>query len=297
MVRRRIWWLLFVCIMLGVLVWRQHQAICHTPILYRIGHIDAQFGLSDSEVRTALAQAEHLWENALGRNLFEYSATAKLPINFVFDERQHATRVRERLLSKLQQTEASRASLAQSYAIWRGLYQDKRNASEAARMAYEERVQAYNAQVQQWNARGGPSVRVQQTLAVERAQIEASQHQLAADQSELRDIITTLQELEDRDKTLVETHAKQVQSYNALYGEHRLFHKGEYNGKEITIYQYQDRTDLILILAHELGHALGLAHVDDRKAVMYELLSDQDLDTLTLTSADVRALHTACSRK
>jgi GNAT superfamily N-acetyltransferase len=110
-------------------------------------------------------------------------------------------------------------------------------------------------------------------------------------------IITTLQELEDRDKTLVETHAKQVQSYNALYGEHRLFHKGEYNGKEITIYQYQDRTDLILILAHELGHALGLAHVDDRKAVMYELLSDQDLDTLTLTSADVRALHAACSRK
>ena len=74
MVRRTIWWLLFVCIMLGVLVWRQHQAICHTPILYRIGHIDAQFGLSDSEVRTALAQAEHLWENALGRNLFEYSA-------------------------------------------------------------------------------------------------------------------------------------------------------------------------------------------------------------------------------
>ena len=106
-----------------------------------------------------------------------------------------------------------------------------------------------------------------------------------------------MKELEDRDKTLVETHAKQVQSYNALYGEHRHFHKGEYNGKEITIYQYQDLADLILTLAHELGHALGLAHVDDPKAVMYELLSDQDLDTLTLSSADVRALHTACSRK
>ena len=77
-------------------------------------------------------------------------------------------------------------------------------------MAYEARVQAYNAQVQQWNARGGPSVRVQHTLAVERAQIEASQRQLAADQSELQDIIATLKELEDRDKTLVETHAKQV---------------------------------------------------------------------------------------
>ena len=112
--------------------------------------------------------------------------------------------------------------------------------------------------------------------------------------SELQDIIATLKGLEDRGKTLIETHARQVQSYNALYGEHRRFHKGEYNGKEITIYQYQDLDDLILILAHELGHALGLAHVDDPKAVMHEILGDQDLDTLTLTSADVRALRTVC---
>ena len=296
MVRRRIWWLLLIGIVLGVLAWHQHQAVCHTPILYRIGHIDAQFDLSASEVRTALEQAEHLWDNALGRDLFAYSATAKLTINFVFDERQRATRAKDRLLSRLQQTEASHADLAQSYDTWRGLYQDKRQAYEAARMAYEARVQAYNTQIQQWNARGGTPVQVQQTLAVERTQLEASQRQLAADQSELQDTIATLKGLEDRSKTLVETHARQVQSYNALYGEHRRFHKGEYNGKEITIYQYQDLDDLVLILAHELGHALGLAHVDDPKAVMHEILGDQDLDTLTLTSADVRALRTICGR-
>jgi hypothetical protein len=39
-----------------------------------------------------------------------------------------------------------------------------------------------------------------------------------------------------------------------------------------------------------------LDHVDDPKAVMHEILGDQDLDTLMLTSADVRALHTACGR-
>jgi IS1 family transposase len=294
MVRGRIWWLFLVCVVLGVLVWHQHRGVCHTPILYRIGHIDTQFGLSDSAVRAALERAEQLWENGLGHNLFAYSATAKLTINFVFDERQRTTHVKQRLLSKLQQTEASHASLAQSYATWLVLYQDKRQAYETAHRAYETRVQAYNAQVQQWNARGGPSAQAQHTLAAERAQIEDSQRQLVADQDELQDIIATLQELADRDKTVVETHTRQVQSYNTLYGEYRRFHKGEYNGQEITIYQYQDLADLILILAHELGHALGLAHVADSKAVMHEILSDQDLNALTLTGADVRALHTAC---
>ena len=297
MVTRRIWWILLVCFVLGVVVWRQYQSPCHALILYRIGHVDAQFGLSDSEVRAALTQAEHLWENALGRNLFEYSATAKLTVNLVFDERQHATRVKQRLLSRLQQTEALHASLGQSYDTWRGLYQDKLRAYEMARTAYEARVEAYNAHVQQWNARGEPPVQAQHTLAVERAQIEASQKQLAADRGELRDIIETLQALKDRDKTLAATYTRQVHSYNALHGAHRQFHKGEYNGTDITIYQYQDMPDLTLILAHELGHALGLKHVDDPKAVMHELLKEQDLDTLALTSADVQALQTACSRK
>jgi predicted Zn-dependent protease len=297
MARGRIWWLLLMCVVLGALVWRQPRAVCHSPILYRIGHIDAQFGLSDSDVRTALAQAEQLWEKARGHNLFEYSATALLTVNLIFDERQHATHVKQRVLSRLQQTEASHASLAQSYIAWSSLYQDKSKAYEAARMAYEARVQAYNTQIEQWNARGGPPVQGQQTLAVERAQIEASKRQLAADQRELWDIIATLKELEDRDRSLVEMHARQVQSYNTLYGEHRRFHKGEYNGRAITVYQYQDFADLILILAHELGHALGLTHVSDPKAVMHEIVGNQDLNSLTLTSADVHVLHAVCSRK
>src|SRR5437867_13423713 len=124
MVTRRIWLLLLLCVVLVAVVWRQRQARCHAPILYRIGHVDARFGLSDSEVRAALEQAEHLWEHALERTLFKHSYTAKLTINLVFDARQQATLAQQRLRPRLQQTEAAHANVAQSYDTWHRIYGD-----------------------------------------------------------------------------------------------------------------------------------------------------------------------------
>ena len=135
----------------------------------------------------------------------------KLTVNLVFDERQHATRVKQRLLSRLQQTEALHASLANLTTPGLFLYQDKLRAYEMARTAYEARVEAYNAHVQQWNARGGPPVQAQQTLAVERTQIEAPvKNSSLQTGGELRDIIETLKALKDRDKTLAATYTRQV---------------------------------------------------------------------------------------
>jgi hypothetical protein len=46
-----------------------------------------------------------------------------------------------------------------------------------------------------------------------------------------------------------------VATFNGLYGEPRQFHKGEYDGRTITIFEFHDERDLTLVLAHELGHA------------------------------------------
>lgn len=248
-------------------------------------------------MRAVLEDAIRLWEKALGRRLFEHAYTAKLTINLVFDERQQATHDKQNLLPSLRQMEVSHANVTQSYDTWRRLYTERMQAYEAARTTHDEQTQGYNRHVQQWNAQGGAPPSVQQRLAVERAALDAARARLQADEGELREMVATLRALEERSKTLANHYTHQVQSYNALYGERRQFHKGEYNGKDITIYQYHDTADLTLVLAHELGHALGVAHVDDPKAVMHTFLAEQDLDALALAPADLQALTTACGRR
>jgi hypothetical protein len=61
---------------------------CDTPIGWRVGFVDARFGLGGATLRSAIEDAVALWENAAGRRLFQHDPHGGMPIELEYDHRQ-----------------------------------------------------------------------------------------------------------------------------------------------------------------------------------------------------------------
>ncbi|KKP81160.1 MAG: Peptidase M10A and M12B matrixin and adamalysin, partial [Parcubacteria group bacterium GW2011_GWB1_35_5] len=87
-----------------------------------------------------------------------------------------------------------------------------------------------------------------------------------------------------------------VEKYNTVGASRgESFEEGVYIqeglSRQIDIYEFSNRDKLVRVLAHELGHALGLDHVDDTKAIMYEFNQGNNK---ALTKADLAELQIKC---
>lgn len=249
--------------------------VCRVPIEYRVGDIDARFGIDAEELKRIALRAETLWEEALGADLFVYDEAAKLPIHFVFDDRQEnavlEAELREDLEAKEGMSEAVSAQYEKSIAEFRSL----KKQYESRVVAYEEALKKYNAEVREWNEKGGAPEDVYAELEEREEELQDDYRVLGTLTESLNTLVAELNAMGARGNAIVADYNTIVAEYNTRFNEGEEFTQGDYTGNAIHIYQFDTEDELVIVLAHEFGHALSLGHVDNSTSIMYHFMKDQ----------------------
>ena len=285
-----------VSVVIGTLVLAYQHRPCSAPLLYSIGQFDQRFGISESEFLSDLATAESVWEKPLGKELFRYSPDAPFQVNLIFDERQQRTMDAKKLEASRGETESTQENLSETQSKLVAEYDALLNSYKKDLSALERRLEKYNEEVEHWNKRGGAPPEEYEKLQDEAEDLEKREKDLKKKEETVNALAEKINSFSKKQVAVVEEFNSQVKEFANRYGEHSEFDEGLYKGTAIDIYQFEDRGQLRVVLAHELGHAFGLGHVENPASIMYHLMQAQVADPVTLTPEDLAAATEVCSQ-
>jgi len=271
-------------------------APCQRPITYSIDRLDSQFGISKEKLLIDIAQAEKIWEESIARPLFVYSPNGELKISLVYDYRQKATVELQKLGIVINDDRST-------YDVVKAKYDSLLTVYNREQAHINEQVAEYNAQkaalekeVNYWNSRGGAPRSTYDSLQKRQTELNNQYIALAQAEEQLKQSAEIVNSTALVLNKLISELNLQVAQYNTVGASTgKEFNQGEYvsgvNGTSINIFQFNNENKLVRVLAHELGHALGLEHLDNPKAIMYYL---NEGTNEKLTTDDLTALKQKC---
>lgn len=262
----------------GTYFYREVSSVCPAPISYRIGTIDEGFDITEAEALASVEAAATAWEASTEQELFAYDPDSDFVINFVFDERQEYADAEEDFRERLNVTEGVNDVIGKTYEELATQYDLLDREYQAKVTLYEQHLDAYNAQVRELNEAGGAPPDVYAELQAEKEQLDSELESLNMLGNKLNALAREINKVGERGNQLVEVYNQNVNQYNRTFGESHEFTQGDYQGDHINVYKFSDIPELELVLAHELGHALSLGHVDNETSIMYHLMGEQPSD-------------------
>jgi hypothetical protein len=256
-------------------------ADCTFPLRWRVARIDDEFGLSPDDATATVERAARLWEQATGRELFERDDAGGFPIAFVFDGRQAAANELAEQREALEQRE--REILAKEAGLT-----ERRDRFNRVQAEYTSRLNAFNqwasshnAVVRQWNRDGNIPDEILQELRANDDRLRLEEAKLDQEGKVIQAAGDSLNVELDEFAGEVEEHRRRTDMINRIFATGSVLAGRFLQGampdgrviptlREIQIFQFDNLDHLELVMAHELGHSLGLGHADQAIAVMAE---------------------------
>lgn len=254
-------------------------SVCSTPLEYKLGSVDPRFSLSTSEALDNIEEGGKIWSDSAGKKLYTYSPDADLTINFEYDARQALNTKINQLNNEVDQKEQTLKQQIEQY--------------KTDVKAFDARLNEFENTVQKYNKEGGAPEGVYEDLIKQQNQLKSDSDALNARARELN--LSTNNYNSD-----VAILNQDVNQFNTAIKEKPEEGVYDPNTNTISIYFADQHDELVHTLAHELGHALGMDHVNNSNAIMYPnttnllVLTDDDKAKLAYTCRNQSAfLHEA----
>lgn len=270
---------------------------CKEPLTYHIASIGSRYDISEDQLRKVMREVEELWTTALSRSLFKFSEDGQIAIHLIYSENQQETRAERRLSRRIESQKKQFDILYREFQRLSDTYDKRKNKVKAL-------LSNYNLKVDDLNNRflllrdDGISQAEERFIKQEKRQLKKLKYRVDQKHAELKSQRKRLVKKSRWVNKLSAEINELITAYNNRFSEPRKFHQGRYIRKNdqqvIKIFQFGNIYELKTVLAHEMGHALGLDHVETSESVMYYLLEKQNMVNLSLSKEDIEAIKNQC---